>query len=94
VAGDHRTVGCADRADQPEGLQQPDDHPDDDDHANNLLDGAVHGDEVDEVEQQANDDQRNDDSDDSRREHAKLLLRWMRERVAACDDCRKELLAR
>src|ERR1035437_7694993 len=58
------------RSDQPEGLQQPDDDTDDDDDADDLLDRAIHRDQVDQVQHQADDNECNDDADDSRREHA------------------------
>jgi hypothetical protein len=69
---------AADRSDESKGLQQPDDDPYNDDRTDNLLDGAIHGNDVDEVEQQADDDERNDDADDGRTEHTEVsCIRWM-----------------
>jgi hypothetical protein len=63
-----------DRADQSEGLQQPDDDSNDDDDPDDLLDRSIHRDEVDQIQQQADDNERNDDADKSGREHAGILL--------------------
>src|SRR6185312_8366617 len=59
---------------QSEGIQQPDYDRDDDNDPDDLLDGAIHRDELNQVEQQADDDQSDDDADETRREHARVLL--------------------
>ena len=76
MSGDEQAVN---RSDEPERLQQPHHDRDDHDHANDLLDGSIHRDDVDEVQHQADDDERNDDADDGRAEHTVLLHVWMRE---------------
>src|ERR1700685_592612 len=64
---------AADRSDEPKDLEQPDDDPDDDDDAYDLLNGAIHGDQIDQIQQQADDNERNNDADESRRKHVLLL---------------------
>jgi phosphoribosylglycinamide formyltransferase-1 len=56
---------AGDIAHEPECIEQPDDDRNDDDDADDLLDGAIHRDQLDEIEQQTDDDQRNDDADES-----------------------------
>lgn len=62
------------RSQQAEGLQQPDDDCDDDDNADDLLDGRVHWDELHQIEHQPDDYERDDDANKAGREHARILL--------------------